>query len=104
MLPPSSGAAMLHPLSVRSMASGYQSASTACALHISIAGGTMSFLLCCPHCGGRSVYEFRLGGEVRQRPEVVASPREWAGYLYARKNESGVQKEWWYHHLGCRTW
>ena len=28
----------------------------------------MSFLLRCPHCGERSVYEFRFGGESRKRP------------------------------------
>jgi heterotetrameric sarcosine oxidase delta subunit len=64
----------------------------------------MSFLLSCPTCGERSVYEFRFGGEVRQRPPEAAFLHEWADYLYARKNEAGVQKEWWYHHLGCRTW
>ena len=64
----------------------------------------MSFLLSCPNCGERSVYEFRFGGEVRQRPTAAASLHEWAEYLYARKNEAGVQQEWWYHQLGCRTW
>ena len=28
----------------------------------------MSFLLPCPNCGKRSVYEFRFGGEVKQTP------------------------------------
>ena len=28
----------------------------------------MSFLIPCPHCGNRSVYEFRFGGEVK-KPE-----------------------------------
>ena len=28
----------------------------------------MSFLLRCPHCGNRSVYEFRFGGEVKGAP------------------------------------
>ena len=64
----------------------------------------MSFLLRCPTCGERSVYEFRFGGEVRQRPPEAASPREWAEYVYTRQNEAGVQKEWWYHRLGCRAW
>ena len=64
----------------------------------------MSFLLCCPTCGERSVYEFRFGGEFHQRPTEAASSHEWAEYLYMRKNEAGVQKEWWYHQLGCRTW
>ncbi len=64
----------------------------------------MSFLLCCPNCGERSVYEFRFGGEFHQRPTEAASPHEWADYVYARRNEAGVQKEWWYHQLGCRIW
>jgi heterotetrameric sarcosine oxidase delta subunit len=64
----------------------------------------MSFLLHCPNCGERSVYEFRFGGEVRQRPPQTVSFHEWAHYLYMRKNEAGIQQEWWYHHLGCRTW
>jgi sarcosine oxidase subunit delta len=64
----------------------------------------MSFLISCPNCGRRSVYEFRFGGEVRPRPEVSASPEEWTDYLYAKKNESGLQREWWYHRAGCRAW
>jgi len=65
---------------------------------------SMSFLLRCPTCGERSVYEFRFGGEFRHRPTATASPHEWAEYIYTRKNEAGMQKEWWYHQLGCRTW
>jgi sarcosine oxidase, subunit delta len=64
----------------------------------------MSFLLCCPNCGERSVYEFRFGGEFHQRPAEAASLHEWADYVYARRNEAGIQKEWWYHQLGCGTW
>lgn len=50
------------------------------------------------------MYEFRFGGEFHHRPAGAASAREWADYLYARVNEAGVQKEWWYHQLGCRVW
>ena len=64
----------------------------------------MSFLVPCPQCGERGVYEFRFGGEVRRRPTESASSHEWADYLYARTNAAGAQKEWWYHALGCRTW
>src|SRR5438105_4577778 len=32
----------------------------------------MSFLIKCPHCGDRGVYEFRFGGEVKARPEPGA--------------------------------
>ncbi|MBM3263467.1 MAG: sarcosine oxidase subunit delta [candidate division Zixibacteria bacterium] len=64
----------------------------------------MSFLIPCPNCGKRSVYEFRFGGEVRPRPEIDAGDATWSEFLYTRKNESGPQKEWWYHRAGCRAW
>jgi heterotetrameric sarcosine oxidase delta subunit len=64
----------------------------------------MSFLLRCPHCGDRSAYEFRFGGEVKQRPSPGAPDEEWVHYIYTRANEAGVQKEWWYHRNGCRQW
>ncbi len=64
----------------------------------------MSFLLRCPGCGARSVYEFRFGGEVKTRPAAGASDAEWLRYSYGQKNEAGVQKEWWYHRMGCRQW
>ena len=49
----------------------------------------MSFQLSCPQCGPRDVYEFRYGGQIND--EVPA-------------NFPGVQKERWYHRLGCRRW
>ncbi len=64
----------------------------------------MAFLLNCPNCGERNVYEFRFGGEVTTRPPPDASEREWTDYFYARRNVAGVQREWWYHRLGCRKW
>ena len=64
----------------------------------------MAFLLACPNCGERSVYEFRFGGELMSRPEPDASADEWADYLYARGNVAGEQQEWWYHKFGCRKW
>lgn len=64
----------------------------------------MSFLLPCPNCGPRDVYEFRFGGERQERPHPDASPEAWADYLYFRSNEAGEQTEWWYHRLGCRGW
>lgn len=64
----------------------------------------MSFLIRCPNCGDRSVTEFRFGGETHPRPGQEAPPRDWADYLYARKNEAGPQREWWFHRLGCRKW
>jgi heterotetrameric sarcosine oxidase delta subunit len=64
----------------------------------------MSFLLPCPECGPRDVYEFRWGGERTERPPADASHETWMQYLYARANVAGVQEEWWYHRMGCRRW
>jgi sarcosine oxidase subunit delta len=64
----------------------------------------VSFLLPCPHCGPRGVYEFRFGGEVKQRPTPDAPEDYWVDYIYTKENEAGVQKEWWYHRDGCRQW
>ena len=65
----------------------------------------MSFQIPCPNCGVRDVSEFRFGGEVRRRPNPdTSSASQWAHYVYARKNECGEQREWWFHRLGCRRW
>lgn len=64
----------------------------------------MSFLLACPCCGERSVYEFRFGGEVKKRPAPEAGGEEWYRYTYTHRNEAGVQTEWWCHRSGCRQW
>ena len=64
----------------------------------------MSFLLDCPRCGKRDVYEFRFGGEVQARPAPDATGRQWSAYLYDRENRAGVEREWWFHRNGCRLW
>jgi methylglutamate dehydrogenase subunit B len=64
----------------------------------------MSFLLPCPNCGPRDVNEFTCAGEVTERPTGPPSLRELTSYLYFRKNVAGVQREWWYHRLGCELW
>ncbi|MDQ3895366.1 MAG: sarcosine oxidase subunit delta [Actinomycetota bacterium] len=65
----------------------------------------MSFLLPCPHCGPRDVNEFTCAGEVTERPRARAPAlRELTSYLYFRRNVAGVQREWWYHQLGCEVW
>ena len=38
-----------------------------------VASDAMSFLLACPLCGPRDVYEFRFGGEVQKRPAPGSS-------------------------------
>jgi heterotetrameric sarcosine oxidase delta subunit len=64
----------------------------------------MSFLLPCPICGPRDVTEFRFQGELTRRPGPRASLRELTDYLYFRDNLRAVQREWWYHRLGCGVW
>ena len=64
----------------------------------------MAFLLKCPNCGERNVYEFRFGGEVMSRPAPDASQTVWTTYLYDRRNAAGAQREWWSHKCGCRHW
>jgi len=64
----------------------------------------VSFLLSCPLCGPRDVYEFRFGGEAQARPTPGADQRSWGEYLYMRTNVSGVERAWWFHRAGCRRW
>ena len=64
----------------------------------------MSFVLSCPNCGDREVTDFQYGGEVVPRPRQRPQRRELAAYNYFRRNVAGVQREWWYHRAGCRTW
>jgi heterotetrameric sarcosine oxidase delta subunit len=64
----------------------------------------MSFLLPCPNCGPRDVNEFSYAGEVTVRPKESPTLRELTAYVYFRRNVAGVQREWWYHRLGCEVW
>jgi sarcosine oxidase subunit delta len=64
----------------------------------------VSFLLDCPNCGPRDVNEFSCAGEVTVRPKEPPSLRELTSYIYFRRNVAGVQREWWYHRLGCEIW
>ncbi len=64
----------------------------------------MAFLLKCPGCGERGSYDFRFGGELTSRPSPDDSPYVWTRYHYYKKNEAGLQREWWYHKFGCRRW
>lgn len=64
----------------------------------------MSFLLPCPNCGERSVYEFRFGGEIRQRPASDAPSEAFLAYVLTKRNVAGLQWEWWYHRGGCGEW
>ena len=64
----------------------------------------MTFVLECPACGPRDVYEFRFGGEIQKRPTPGSDQRTWAEYLYSRTNIDGVERAWWFHRTGCRRW
>jgi sarcosine oxidase subunit delta len=64
----------------------------------------MTFLLSCPNCGTRDVYEFRYQGEVTSRPKGTPTRRELSAYVYFRDNSAGVQREWWCHRTGCGVW
>jgi sarcosine oxidase subunit delta len=64
----------------------------------------MSFLLPCPNCGPRSVYEFRFGGEVKATPALSAPISEWQKFRFQRANAAGIQTEWWFHRSGCHQW
>jgi heterotetrameric sarcosine oxidase delta subunit len=64
----------------------------------------VSFLIECPECGPRSVYEFRFGGEVKKRPSPDASETDWQDYCFTKVNKAGEHTEWWFHRSGCRQW
>jgi heterotetrameric sarcosine oxidase delta subunit len=64
----------------------------------------VSFVLTCPICGPREVTDFAFGGELSSRPKQPPGFRELCEYNYFRRNVAGVQREWWYHRSGCRTW
>jgi sarcosine oxidase subunit delta len=64
----------------------------------------MTFVLECPACGPRDVYEFRYQGEVTRRPAASPTQHDLSAYVYFRDNVAGVQREWWYHRTGCGLW
>ena len=50
------------------------------------------------------MYEFRFGGEIKERPSLDASASEWVDYRFNRINAAGVQTQWWFHRSGCGQW
>lgn len=61
-------------------------------------------LLRCPIHGWRPLSEFIYGGELRRMPEpATADDRQWADYVFNRRGEPGVLREWWYH-VPSGTW
>jgi sarcosine oxidase subunit delta len=63
----------------------------------------MGFLIDCPNCGRRDVYEFKFGGERKETPGSDAGLKDWRHYVHFNKNRAGRHEEWWYHH-GCDEW
>jgi sarcosine oxidase subunit delta len=66
----------------------------------------MSLTITCPICGKRNGYEFRYGGEDKEkRPEEdMFTSRAWCSYVHMNKSVIGTQKEWWCHKDGCGAW
>lgn len=64
----------------------------------------MGFLINCPNCGPRTVYEFKFGGEQKTQPGSKAEFKDWRHYFYFNQNVNGLNEEWWYHSGGCGAW
>ncbi|MGP9784418.1 sarcosine oxidase subunit delta [Arthrobacter sp. MYb211] len=64
-------------------------------------------LIDCPNCGPRNETEFKFGGQAHvaypDDPQAL-SDKEWAQYLFYRKNPRGINAERWVHAAGCRKW
>ena len=61
-------------------------------------------LIPCPYCGERPELEFAHGGQAhvaRPANPDTTSDREWADFLYFRKNPKGLFAERWRHARGC---
>ena len=57
----------------------------------------------CPWCGPRIAAEFHYRGQLVNRPDPNDTDQvEWRRYLFMRTNQSGVNREQWYHTHGCR--
>jgi sarcosine oxidase subunit delta len=61
-------------------------------------------LLRCPINGWRPLSEFVYGGELRPMPDpATTDDRTWADYVFHRRGEPAVLREWWYH-VPSGTW
>lgn len=62
----------------------------------------MSVAIPCAWCGPRPFTEFAFGGEWREVDALDAD----ADFerVYLPDNAEGVQREQWFHAMGCRTW
>lgn len=62
----------------------------------------MSVKIPCPHCGRRPYTEFTFGGEFRW--PASEDPDDEFARVYHRANVPEIQRERWFHALGCRRW
>jgi sarcosine oxidase subunit delta len=61
-------------------------------------------ILHCPTNGPRPIQEFHFGGEFRPMPDSeAATDEEWVEYVFHRRGEPGIKREWWYH-IPSGTW
>lgn len=61
-------------------------------------------IIACPVNGPRPTEEFHYGGEVRAQPDPdTVTDEQWAEYVFHRRGEPGVKREWWYH-VPSGTW
>ena len=56
----------------------------------------------CPNCGSRPFTEFTFGGA--ELPVRTDDPDADFARVYLLENPAGLQRERWYHGLGCRRW
>jgi len=61
----------------------------------------MGLQIDCPRCGRRDYTEFSFDSELR--PDPFEAPQVGLA-LWARDNVAAVQREQWFHELGCRRW
>lgn len=66
----------------------------------------MSYIITCPICGKRDLYEFRFGNEDRgPAPKQERLTQEkYVQQVIMHAAVVGPQKEWWCHSSGCGTW
>jgi methylglutamate dehydrogenase subunit B len=60
----------------------------------------------CPLCGMRDSREFHYRGAAKllERPAGDARAEAFFDYVYQRENPAGMNRELWFHEMGCRSW
>ncbi|MBZ0129687.1 MAG: sarcosine oxidase subunit delta [Rhodobacteraceae bacterium] len=60
----------------------------------------------CPICGDRDLREFHYRGAAKlmHRPAPDAGDEAFYDYVHIRENPPGLNRELWFHELGCRAW